>query len=298
MKGIPSILVLFLAIAAAWVAFTGIYTVNEREQALILRFGEPQNPVNVPGTNEAGLHFKLPAPFESVLRFDKRNLEFDLPEEEIQAADQERLVVDAFMRYRISDPLRFYQTMRNEAGARQRLRPIMDNALRAVIASIESQDVVSGQRASLMSRIQAQVTQQVAASDLGIEIIDVRIRRADLPQQIANQVYLRMESERRQAAEQIRAEGEQRSREIRADADRQATVIRAEARAQSERIRGEGDGRRNAIFAEAYGRDPEFFAFYRSMLAYEAAVNSGTTLVLAPDSDFFRYFGDQAGGGR
>ena len=291
MRAISGLLLIIL-LGALFVGFQSVYTVNEREQALILRLGEAVDAVNEVGDEDPGLHFKAPFVMQ-VLKFDKRNLEFDMAPEEIQASDQVRLVVDAFLRYRIVDPLRFYQTVRNENGAQLRLRSIMDDSLRGVIASIPSQDVISGQRATLMDRVQAAVDAQVESQDLGIEVIDVRILRADLPPQIAERVFQRMRSEREQEAARIRAEGDQVSQEIRADADRQATIIRAEARAEAERIQGEGDAQRNAIYAEAYGRDPEFFAFSRSLTAYEQAIQEGTPIVIPPDSEFFDYFGRQ-----
>jgi membrane protease subunit HflC len=287
-------LVLIIGAVAIFVGLQSVFTVNEREQALVLQFGEPVRAVNAPTNPDPGLHFKAPF-INDVLIFDKRNIEFDMRPEEIQASDQVRLVVDAFLRYRIVDPLRFYQTVRNESGAELRLRSIMDDSLRGVIASIPSQDVISGQRAALMERVQAAVETQVQSQDLGIEVIDVRILRADLPQQIAERVFERMRSEREQEAARIRAEGDQQATEIRADADRQATIIEAEARAESERIRGEGDAQRNAIYAAAYSRDTEFFAFYRSMQSYELAVQEGTPIVIPPDSEFFSYFSEQGG---
>jgi len=285
---------IIVLVAALFVGLQSVYTVSETEQALVLRLGEPVDAVNEEADPDPGLHLKLPFVMD-VLIFDKRNIELDLDAEEIQASDQVRLVVDAFLRYRISDPLRFYQTFRDERGARVRLQQIMDDSLRGVIASIPSSDVISGQRAALMDRVQQAVEAQVANGNFGIEIIDVRILRADLPQQIAERVFQRMRSEREQEAARIRAEGEQQATEIRADADRQATIIRAEARAESERIRGAGDARRNAIYAEAYNRDPEFFAFYRSMQAYENALGEGTPIVIPPDSEFFAYFREEAG---
>ena len=285
---------IIILVVGVFIGLQSVYTVNEREQALLIRLGEPVGAVNQPGFEDPGLHFKLPFIMDVVI-FDKRNLEFDMQPEEIQAADQVRLVVDAFLRYRITNPLRFYQTVTNEVGAEARLRSIMDDSLRGVIASIPANDVISGQRAELMDRVQARVESQVATQDLGIEIVDVRILRADLPQQIANRVFDRMRSERQQEAARIRAEGEQLATEIRADATRQATIIRAEARAESERIRGAGDARRNEIYALAYNRDPEFFTFYRSMLAYEETIIDGTPIVIPPDSEFFRYFRTQAG---
>lgn len=294
MRVIGGILVVII-IAGVIAAFTATFTVSETQQALVLRVGEPIDAVNEPGDPDPGLHFK--APFvDEVVFIEKRNLEFDMAPEEIQAADQERLVVDSFLRYRIVDPLRFFQTVRTEEGARERLRSIMDDSLRGVIASIPSNEVISGRRAELMERVQNAVEAQVANQQLGIEVVDVRILRADLPQQIADRVFERMRSERQQEAARIRAEGEQAAQEIRANADRQATIIRAEARAEAERTRGEGDARRNAIYAEAYGRDTEFFEFYRSMLAYESAVRQGTPIVIPPDSEFFEYFRSERGG--
>jgi len=285
---------IIVIVAAVIVVSQSIYTVDERESALLLRLGEPVDAVNEVGDEDPGLHFRVPF-ITRVITFDKRNIEFNLDEEEIQAADQERLMVDAFLRYRIRDPLRLYQTVRNEAGAEGRLRSIMDDSLRGVIASIPSQDVISGQRSELMDRVQSAVEAQVRSQDLGIDVIDVRILRADLPDSIANRVFDRMRSERQQMAALIRAEGEEAAREIRADADREVRVIEAEANAEAERIQGEGDAERNRIFAEAYNRDTEFFAFYRSMLAYREAVRDGTPVVIPPDSEFFEYFGRERG---
>ena len=284
-----SIVIAILVGLGVLVALTSTYTVSEREQVLVLRFGDAVAVVNEPGDEDPGLHFKLPI-VDEISRFDKRNQEFDMRPAEILAADQERLVVDAFLRFRIVNPLRVYQTVRDERGLRERLRPIMDDSLRGVIASIESNEVISGRRAELMDRIETAVATQVGNQDLGVEVIDVRILRADLPQQIANSVFERMRSERQQEAQLIRSEGEERARRIRAEAEREVTVILANARAEAERIRGEGDAQRNAIYAEAYGQDPEFFAFYRSMVAYETALRDGTPIVLPPDSEFFEYF--------
>ncbi|OLF73976.1 protease modulator HflC [Maricaulis sp. W15] len=285
---------IIILVVGVFIGLQSVYTVNEREQALLVRLGDPVGAVNQPGFEDPGLHFKIPFIMDVVM-FDKRNLEFDMQPEEIQAADQVRLVVDAFLRYRITNPLRFYQTVTNEAGAQARLRSIMDDSLRGVIASIPANDVISGQRAELMVRVRSRVEAQVATQDLGIEVIDVRILRADLPQQIATRVFDRMRSERQQEAARIRAEGDQQATEIRADASRQATIIVAEARADSDRLRGAGDARRNEIYAQAYNRDAEFFTFYRSMLAYEETIIDGTPIVIPPDSEFFRYFRTQAG---
>ncbi|MAL09344.1 MAG: protease modulator HflC [Maricaulis sp.] len=293
MTRIISIVGVIVVVAAVIALAMSVYTVNERQSALVVQFGEPVAVINANG-DEEGLHFKVPV-VANVIHFDRRNIDFNMEAEEIQAADQERLVVDAFLRYRIVDPLRFYRTVRNESGARARLRSIMDDSLRGVIASIPSSDVISGQRSGLMDQVQRAVEVQVDTQDLGIEVIDVRILRADLPPQIAERVFERMRSEREQEAARIRAEGAQVAVEIQANADRQSTIIRAEGRATAERIRGEGDAERNAIYAEAYGRDPEFFAFYRTMRAYEVSLRSGTPIVVPPDSDFFEYFRSESG---
>lgn len=290
---ILTFLIPVLVVLGGLLFLTATYTVTESDSAVVLRFGEPISVVNEVGDEEPGLHFKLP--WDNVLQFDKRNIEFDLPSQQLQAGDRERLQVDAFLRYRITNPLRYYQTVATEQGARGRLSSIMEDALRAVVGSIPSQDVISGQRAELMERVEASVDIAVTRANLGIEIIDVRILRADLPDEVEERVFQRMRSERQQEASRIRAVGEERAREIRAGAEREATVLLAEARAESERIRGEGDAQRNAIYALAYGRDVEFFEFYRSMIAYRTAVRSGTPIVIPPDSEFFEYFGDQNG---
>ena len=293
-------LIIALVVVGVIVLMNSLYVVTERQQAVVLRFGEPVGVVNAivdpdnPRPSEAGLHFRTPF-VTTVTMFDKRNLEFDTAPAEILASDQERIVVDAFLRYRVVNPLRVFQTVRDERGLRQRLQAIMDDSVRGVVASLPSSEVISGQRAELMERIRVAVETQALNQDLGIEVIDARIKRADLPQQIANQVFERMRAERQQEAAQIRAEGEQRSREVRADADRQVEVILANARADSERIRGEGDGERNRIFAAAYGQDPEFADFYRTMIAYETAMRAGTPIIVPADSEFFRYFRSERG---
>jgi membrane protease subunit HflC len=210
------------------------------------------------------------------------------------ASDQRRLVVDAFARYRIIDILAFYRTVNNIESANSRLSSLLNASLRRVLGEATLIHVVRDERASLMARVRDQLDREAHA--FGIEIVDVRIRRADLPEQNSQAVYLRMQTERKRQAESIRGAGNQKMQEIRARADRDVTVIVAEAQKQSEQIRGEGDGERNRIFAEAYTKDPGFFAFYRSMQAYEAGLRSGDTrLVLRPDSDFFKYFGNPAG---
>jgi len=266
-----------------------LYIVKETQHALVLRLGEVREVI----TNSPGLKLKTPF-IENVVFVDDRNLELDQPPREIVAGDQERLVVDSFARFRITNPLLFYQSVNNEAIARQRLAALLDQSLRRALGEADTEDIISGQRAQLMLRIAESL--RAGAARLGIEVLDVKIRRVDLPEENSKAVFDRMRTDRVQQAEQIRAEGEEESRRIRALADREVTEIEAEAREESEKIRGAADGERNAIFAAAYGKDPEFFAFYRSLLAYEEAMAEGdTTVVLSPDSEFFRYFGDQSG---
>jgi membrane protease subunit HflC len=207
----------------------------------------------------------------------------------VTASDQKRLVVDAFARYRITDPLLFYQTVRDERMVRSRLGPIIESSLRRVLGGTTFQDVVRDKREALMKRIAHQVNEE--GKEFGLEVVDVRIKRADLPEQNSKNIYDRMRAERQREAAEFRAEGAAGANRIRANADREATIIKAEANREGERIRGEGDGERNRIFAEAFGRDPDFFAFYRSMQAYEQGMKAGDTrMLLSPDSEFFRYF--------
>jgi membrane protease subunit HflC len=214
----------------------------------------------------------------------------------VNALDQKRLWVDAFARYRITDPLLFFQSVRNEAGARERLKPIMEASLRRVLGAATFQEIVRDKREELMKKIAKQVNTD--GKELGVEVVDVRIKRADLPEQNQKYVFDRMRAERQREAAEIRAEGAGASNKIKADADRQVTVIKAEAQREAERIRGDGDAERNRIFAEAYNRDPDFFAFYRSMQAYETGMKGGDTetrMLLSPDSEFFRYFNSPNG---
>jgi membrane protease subunit HflC len=232
---------------------------------------------------------------DNVEYIDKRILDLDSPQLEIIASDQKRLVVDAFGRYRVIDPLRFFQSVGSVAVADQRLSVLLNSAVRQVLGEATFENVVRSQRAGLMSRIAERVNRE--GRGLGIEIVDVRIRRADLPEANSQAIYQRMQTERQREATEIRAQGEQAARRIRAEADRAATVIVAEANRESEQIRGDGDAARTRIFAEAFGRDPEFFDFYRSMLAYENGLKPGTTrMLISPNSDFFRYFNNAAPG--
>jgi membrane protease subunit HflC len=266
-------------------ALTSLFTVHQTQQAIVLQVGQPRAVITAPG-----LHAKLPWPFQNVLTLDKRVLYLDLPAEEVIAQDRKRLVVDAFARWRITDPLRFYQSLANEEIAQIRLQPILGSNVRRILGSQTFAAVLSGERAKLMLDIKDGVNAQTR--NFGIEVVDVRIRRADLPQQNSDAIYRRMQQERVREANEFRAQGEQISQEIRSKADRDATVIVAEATRQASITRGQGDGEKNRIFAQAFGQDPDFFAFYRSMNAYQASLKGeNTTVILSPDSEFFRYFG-------
>ncbi|MEL7492165.1 MAG: protease modulator HflC [Pseudomonadota bacterium] len=281
-------LVMIGAFIAIIILSSAAFVVPETKSAIVLRFGNPKNVYE-----EAGLRFKVPIA-ESVKYFDKRNRELDQPELEIIASNQERLIVDAFARYRIVDPQQFYQTAGDETGGTRQLTTLMDQTVRRVLGEVSVDDIVSTQRASLMIRIRDLLGE--SARRFGVEIIDVKIRRADLPAQNSQAVFQRMITERKQLAQQIRAEGNETAQQIQAQADRQATEIRAMAEEESQKLRGSADGERNAVFAAAYNKDPEFFAFYRSLLAYEEALQKGdTTILLSPDSEFFRYFNNLEG---
>ena len=283
------VVIAIILVVLGFLAYGSLYTVQETEQALVLMLGEPRRVVK-----EAGLHFKIPL-VENVEIMEKRILDFDPPHEEIIASDKKRIVVDAYTRYRIEDPLVFYRTVNNEQIARQRLSVIINSSIRRVLATVELNTILSGERRELMRQISVAVNDE--AKKIGIEIVDVRIKRTDLPEENSNAIYRRMQAEREREAKEKRAQGAEASQKIQADADRQKTVLLAEARKLAEILRGEGDATRNRIYAEAYSVDPEFFRFYRSLQAYRKAMDAtDTTLVLSPDSDFFRYFGDLSGG--
>ena len=277
-----------LLLIAAIVGYSALFTVYQTQQALVVRLGKVVRVVNEPG-----LHVKVPF-IDSVIDIDKRILDLEAPAQEIIASDQKRLVVDAFARYRIHDPLRFYQTLGSKAAADSQLNILLNSTLRRVLGEVTFIQVVRDERAELMARIRDLIDHE--AANYGIEVVDARIRRADLPEQNSQAVYQRMQTERQREAAEYRAQGSQKSQEIRAKADRDVTVLLADATSQAEQIRGQGDSERNRIFADAYNRDPGFFSFYRSMQAYEKSMQHGDTrLVLRPDSDFFRYFSDPAG---
>ena len=283
---LTTVLVLFGLVALA--AYLSLFTVQQTQQALVLQFGKPQRLITDPG-----LKFKIPF-VQNVEYFDKRLLDLDSSPQEVIASDQKRLVVDAFARWRITDPLLFYQAAGTEAVARARLGPFLEASLRRVLGSSTFATVVRDKRHELMRTITSQVNHE--AKSLGVTVLDVRIKRADLPEANSQAIYRRMQTERQREAAEIRAQGEEASRRIRANADRQVTVLKAEATGESERLRGTGDAERNRVFAEVFTRDPDFFAFYRSMQAYESALQAGDTrLLLSPDSEFFQYFNSATG---
>jgi membrane protease subunit HflC len=289
--GVLGGVLLVIALAALVVGYSSLFTVYQTQQALVVRLG---NPVRV--VSDPGLHFKLPF-VDSIILVDRRILDLEAPAQEVIASDQKRLVVDAFARYRIQDPLRFYQTLGSIAGANSQLAILLNSSLRRVLGEATFTQVVRDQRAELMARIRDLL--DTDAGNYGIRVVDVRIRRADLPEQNSQAVYQRMQTERQREAAEFRAQGAQRAQEIRSRADREVTVLIAEATAKSEQIRGEGDAQRNQIFADAYNRDPDFFAFYRSMQAYENGLrHADTRLVVKPDGNFFRYFRDPDGKGQ
>ncbi|MGC1779795.1 MAG: protease modulator HflC [Xanthobacteraceae bacterium] len=283
---------------AAIVAYSTFFTVYQTKQALVVRLGQPVRVITQPGLN-----VKLPF-VDSVIYIDKRILNIESPAQEVIASSQdngdaaaaqagERLVVDAFARYRIVDPLKYYQTVGPD-GATGQLAILLNSALRRVLGAATLADAVRNRREDLMAQMRDQLDRD--AQPFGIHIVDVRIRRVDLPEQNSLAVYKRMQTERQREAAEFRAEGAQKATEIRAKADRDVTVLVADANSQGQILRGQGDAQANKIFADAYGQDPGFFAFYRSMQAYQNSMQQNNTrLVLRPNTDFFRFFGDPSG---
>jgi membrane protease subunit HflC len=289
--GLAGGIVAVLVIALLVIGYGSLFTVYQTQQALVVRLGEPVRIITEPGLN-----LKLPI-VDSVIPIDKRILDLESPAQEVIASDQKRLVVDAFARYRIQDPLKFYQTVGSQEAANSRLSTLLISALRRVLGESSFIQLVRDERPQLTARMREQLDREAGA--FGIAVIDVRIRRADLPEQNSQAVYSRMQTERQREAAEFRAQGSQRSQEIKSRADRDVIVLIADATNKSEQIRGEGDAERNRIFADAFGRDPNFFGFYRSMQAYEAGLrHNDTKMVLKPDSEFFRYFVDPSGNGK
>ena len=281
------ILLSFLVISTV-LAYNSLFFVEQRVQSLILQFGEPIRVIKEPGLN-----FKIPLA-QNVVKFDKRILLFDNSAEEIIAADKKRLIVDAFVRYKIIDPLKFYQTVRFEAALNNRLGSVVNNSLRAVLGRVPLEAVISDRRELLMKEVSGLVAER--ATQFGISIEEVRIKKADLPSENSEAIYRRMQTERQQEAAQIRAVGEEKARFIRAESEKQKTVLLAEAQRDSDILRGQGDAEKNKILGKAFNQDPDFFAFYRAMQAYSKALTEGdTTMVLSPKSDFFEFFGNAEG---
>ena len=286
-----AIVALAVLVVVLLAADGSMFTVSQTEQAVVLRFGEP-----VPGrerVTDPGLHFKIPF-VESVVILDKRLLDLETPQAEVLTNDNQRLLVDAFMRYRILDPLKFYQTVRTVEGGTSQLGLVLNSTIREVLGNASITDVVRDKREELMSQILTLVNSE--ADRIGVTVVDTRIRRADFPKEISDGVFRRMQSERQREAAQYRAQGSEQAQTIKAKADRDVTVLVAEAQQTADTTRGQGDAERNQVFNEAFGKDPDFFAFYRSMQAYQAGLKSDDTrLILSPNSDFFRFFGNPSG---
>ena len=276
----------------AIILFTGLllystfFIVQETQQAIVLQLGEPKKVYK-----DAGLYYKIPL-LQNVQLVDKRVLDIDAPAEEVIALDQKRIIVDAYAKFLITDHLKFYISVGNERVAQSRMSSIINAKIRGVLGKENLVNLISLDRTKLMNKITKEVAEE--AKDFGINVIDVRIRRADLPSANSEAIFKRMQTERTREAKEFRAEGAELGQTIKSKADKEVTIILAEARKTSQILRGEGDGLRNKIFAEAFGRDPEFFSFYRAMQSYEKSLLSGgeTSLVLSPDSEFFRYFGE------
>ena len=285
----PGIIAAIVAVGILLAVISALFTVDQRQQAIVLQFGEFKRDVREPG-----LHVKLPF-VQHVVYYSSQLLSAEPPSEEVISSDQKRLVVDSYARYRISDPLQFYQSVGDERGARSRLDSIISASLRDVLGNVTLASVLSTERAAIMRRITTEVSRQ--AKPFGVDVVDVRLRRADLPIQNSQAIYARMQSERQREAQEFRAEGDEVALRVKATADRQRTVLLAEAQRQAEILRGEGEATAVATYADAFGKDRDFFAFYRSMQAYRAAFAGTTTrFVLSPDSAFFRFFGDPLGG--
>jgi membrane protease subunit HflC len=283
--GIASLLLLLVIVI---VGYSSMFAVAQTEQVLLVRLGEPIRVVTEPGLN-----FKMPF-IDTVISIDKRILDLENPSQEVIAFDSRRLVVDAFARYRIKNALRFYQSVGSIQAANIQLTTLLNASLRRVLGEATLTQIVRDERENLMAKIRDQLDKE--AGGYGIEVVDVRIRRADLPEANSQAVYQRMQTERQRQAAEFRAQGGQKAQEIRSKADREATVIIADANSTGEQVRGAGDAERNRLFAEAYGKDPDFFAFYRSMTAYENSLKSNDTrFLLRPDSEFFRFFANSSG---
>ena len=282
-----TISLVFLTLAG-FVGLNALFTMNEREQGLVLQFGEPKRVIK-----STGLHFKIPL-IQNVVRYDKRILEYDLPVEEVIAVDKKRMLVDSFTRFKIVDPLEFYKTVGTESSVRNRINSNVISSLRRVVGRVTLDELLSEERSNIMENIKIEVNNE--ASRFGIEIVDVRIRRADLPEANSQAIYERMISERVREAKEFRAKGSEIAQKIRAEADKDKTVILAEATKKSEILRGEGESEAVSIYAGAFEQDPDFYSFYRSMQAYGNVLGEdGTTMILSPDSEFLEFFNNSKG---
>ena len=281
---------IFIIVIVA-IGLNGLFTMNEKQQGLVLQFGEPKRVVQ-----DSGLNFKIPL-IQNVVRYDKRILEYDLPIEEVIAVDKKRMLIDSFTRFKITDPLEFYKTVGSESNVRNRLNSNVISSLRRVVGTVTLDELLSENRSNIMIRIRDEVNNE--ASRFGIEIVDVRIRRADLPEANSQAIYERMISERVREAKEFRAKGSEIAQKIRAEADKEKTVILAEATRTSEILRGEGESSAISIYANAFEMDSDFYSFYRSMQAYGKVLGEdGTTMILSPDSEFLEFFNDSKGSKR
>jgi len=286
-----------LLVVLGILASSSFFIVDQTEQALVLQLGEVRRVINEPGQTKTtpGLYMKRPF-VENVIEYDKRVLDFEPPHEEVIVADQKRLVADTYTRYRIANPLLFYQTVGTEEGVRGRLSALVTGSLRRVLGNVTLNDILSEKRAAIMRQIRDEVAAE--AKPFGIEVVDVRLRRADLPEENSQAIYARMQSEREQQARQYRGEGAEAAQTVRANAERERTVILAEAQRDGQRVRGDGDAQAVRIYANAFGQDKEFFAFYRSLQAYRDALNGrDTSFILSPEGSFFRFFRSPGGAG-
>jgi len=277
-----------LGLIAIFALGSALFVVSQAEQAIVLRFGAPREIIKDPG-----LHIKVPL-IENVVIYDARILDLDPPAEPVYLADQKRIVVDTFTRYRIADPLRFYQAVRGEEAARGRLQEMVNGSLRRVLGTVMLPAILSEERHTIMAEVLRQV--ELNADTIGVQIVDVRLRRADLPEETSQAIFDRMKSEREREAKEIRAQGQERAQEIRSRAERERTVLLAEAQRQSQILRGEGDEEANRVLGDAYAQDPGFFKLYRSLAAYRTALENNTGFVLSPRSDFLRYLDDKGAG--
>ena len=276
-------------IALAFLGLNSLFTMNERQQGLVLQFGEPKRVIQ-----SSGLHFKLPL-IQNVVRYDVRILEYDLPIEEVIAVDKKRMLIDSFTRFKIIDPPEFYKTVGTESSVRNRLNSNVISSLRRVVGRVTLEELLSEERSKIMEDIKVEVNNE--ASRFGIEVVDIRIRRADLPEANSQAIYERMISERVREAKEFRAKGSEIAQKIRAEADKERTVILAEATKKSEILRGEGESESVNIYADAFKQDPDFYSFYRSMQAYGNVLGEdGTTMILSPDSEFLEFFNNSKGG--